>query len=238
VEGYILYQLLFGADLTRARDAEPLALTADAGGHGSVTAAAAARLSPPAAVLRHALAHALAFVIWQAGAVKEKVGGPAGAAAVEHKGALVTAATRSALPATPTTPAESLAVAYFTRFDALQAAVLEALDQFETESGVVLLMLSILMARGVDVAKVCGCGCGCGCGCACACACGCAGDAAGACTLLPQAPTHCAGVVRGGRRRSFDTSSQWPQRCPAHCFARVHRSCLTVTLRCCGRRCG
>jgi hypothetical protein len=143
VEAFILYRLLFGKDLTRAREVTPQPLRAEDSVHGSVTAAAAAHLCPPPAELRAALVHALAFVIWQAG--RDADG--------RSRGALVTC-DAGALPCSISSQAASFAVSYFSDFRALEAAVAEALPQFETESGVVLLMFAVVMARGVDTVRV------------------------------------------------------------------------------------
>lgn len=158
VQAYALARLLFLvhlADADAAPDGAPLALTLPAAPGASTTAAAHALLtSQPPAVVHEALAHALAFLLWQA------AGGTAGGGAGPRTAVVVTVPP-AALPLTPAAltgggggaaPAVPVTAHPFDSFAALQAFIASepVWPQWGSASGVVLALLSLVTTRGLD----------------------------------------------------------------------------------------
>jgi hypothetical protein len=166
VQGFILYRLLFGNDLRLARqkyDAEhtpsstpSMATAAQAtqamlasADTGNATAIAAQRLNPGADALRAALAHAVAFVVWQASQVE----GRDVTDTLGPRPVLFVTCADGAPPATAATPADGYALHEgFASFEELEAFVAReaTLAQLASPCGVVLLVLSVVLSRGAQ----------------------------------------------------------------------------------------
>jgi hypothetical protein len=132
VQGYILAKLLFGCSLCELRD------VVEKGSSATLAASTdpSKMLAPSAEALTGALSHALTFVCWQAG---------------DMKGCrIVMAADEAALPLGVDTPAAALTVFTFDEFAEAEAFLCSILPQFETPSGVALLMYSVLLSRGLE----------------------------------------------------------------------------------------
>lgn len=146
VQGYVLAKLLFGVDLSEVRSRVEAAASGSASAAGAGGAAATPTvgglpiadpekaLHPTADALFGALAHALAFVCWQAGGSTT---------------ARIVLCEESALPISPDTPAAALTVYTFTDLDEATAFVFSVMPQFHSASGVVLLVYSLLLSRGL-----------------------------------------------------------------------------------------
>ena len=140
VQGFILYKLLFGTDLSKARELY--------GGTGPLPPApsdAMARLSPPNDVQEATLAHALAWVIWQAMSSLDGMPLPGSTATV------VVAMDDASLPLHPESVGAGTLLAHRLppSFAAIEAFVLARIPQFRSPSGVLLLLWSVLLSRGL-----------------------------------------------------------------------------------------
>lgn len=140
MQGFIIYRLLFGDDLSQAR--------ARFGGVGAPPPGpldADARLSPSDEQQATALAHALAWVIWQAMTTAD------GAPLPGCSPTVVVAADEAALPLRPDAIAPGALVAHTLppSLAAIEIFVRAHLPQFGSSSGVLLLLWSVLLSRGL-----------------------------------------------------------------------------------------
>jgi ubiquitin carboxyl-terminal hydrolase MINDY-3/4 len=153
IQGYVLYVLLFGADISRAREVygqrgPAAAAAALAAGAAASPADAEARMRPSDAQQQAALAHALAWAIWQASISGEESGHP-----VRPLRIVTPTAAGDALH--PDSPAASYTVhtlpAATTTLGALSSFIVSHSGAFGSPAGVLLLVLSVLLSRGLDV---------------------------------------------------------------------------------------
>ena len=142
VQGYILYRLLFGDDLTRAGELWGPGAPARAAARAAVNSRGPAALNAELEDrLAHgdyhaALVHALAFTLWQA---------------ASRSGGVAKVLEASVLPFSLETPAAAFRVHSFADFAALQAFVGSPAmaAAWASPSGVVQLLASVVLSRGV-----------------------------------------------------------------------------------------
>ena len=144
MQGFIIYKLLFGDDLSVARE-----LHGAPGPPAPAPADADARLSPSDAEQAAALAHALAWVIWQAMTTADGVPLPGCTPTVVLPAPGASAAAPALTPDTALVPGTLVSHALRPSFRAVEAFLAANLAAFSSSAGVLLLLWSTLLSRGL-----------------------------------------------------------------------------------------